>query len=49
MKTTVFVMRHCRILQKVPVVKEEAAAFILEFHPEDEDSSSLRNVCTFTI
>jgi len=49
MKITVFVMRHRRILQKVSVFKEEAAAFILEFHPEDEDSSSLRNVCTFTV
>lgn len=49
MKTSVFVIRHRRVLQKVSVVKEEAATFILEFHTEDEPSSSLRNVCTFTI
>jgi hypothetical protein len=49
MKTTVFVMRHRRVLQKVSVIKEEAATFKLEFHPEDEASSSLRNVCSFTI
>jgi len=42
-------MRHRRVLQNVSVVKEDAATFILEFHPEDEASSSLRNVCTFTI
>jgi hypothetical protein len=49
MKTSVFVLRHRRVLQKVSVVKEEAATFILEDHPEDEASCSLRNVCTFTI
>jgi len=49
MKIAVFVLRHRRILQKVSVVKEEAAAFIFKFHPEDEDSSSLRNVCAFTV
>lgn len=48
MKTSVFVMRRRRVLQKVSVVKKEAATFILETYPEDEASSSLRNVCTFT-
>ena len=43
-----FVVRHRRVLQKVSVVKEDGT-FILEFHPEDEASSSPRNVCTFTI
>lgn len=49
MKTSVFAIRHRRVLQEVSVVKEEAATFILEVHPEDEARSSLRNVCIFTI
>jgi len=40
MKTSVFVIRRRRVLQKVSVVKKEAATFILEIHREDEAAVS---------